>query len=35
VNPEIADRFGLTILGIGIVLLVVGYLLGRASRRTA
>jgi APA family basic amino acid/polyamine antiporter len=35
VNPEIADRFGLTILGIGVVLLVVGLVLRRAGRRTA
>ncbi len=35
VNPEIADRFGLTILGIGIVLLILGMVLRRAGRRTA
>jgi basic amino acid/polyamine antiporter, APA family len=35
VNPEIADRFGLTILGIGIVLAVIGLVLRRAGRRTA
>ena len=34
VNPEIADRFGLTILGIGIVLLILGMVLRRAGRRT-
>jgi hypothetical protein len=35
VNPEIADRFGLTILGIGIVLAVIGLVLRRAGRRSA
>jgi APA family basic amino acid/polyamine antiporter len=35
VNPEIADRFGLTILAIGIVLLILGMVLRRAGRRTA
>jgi basic amino acid/polyamine antiporter, APA family len=35
VNPEIADRFGLTILGIGAVLLILGLVLRRAGRRTA
>jgi APA family basic amino acid/polyamine antiporter len=35
VNPEIADRFGLTILGIGVVLLIFGLVLRRAGRRTA
>ena len=35
VNPEIADRFGLTILGIGVVLAVIGLVLRRAGRRAA
>ncbi len=35
VNPEIADRFGLTILAIGIVLLILGMVLRRAGRRTS
>ncbi len=33
INAEIADRFGLTILGIGIVLLIVGVLLRKSSTK--
>jgi APA family basic amino acid/polyamine antiporter len=33
VNPDIADRFGFTILGIGVILLVVGFVLRRAGGR--
>jgi APA family basic amino acid/polyamine antiporter len=31
VNPEIADRFGLTIVGISIVVIAVGWLLGKTA----
>jgi APA family basic amino acid/polyamine antiporter len=34
VNPEIADRFGFMILGVGVVLLVVGLALRRAAPKT-
>ena len=33
INPEIADRFGLTIVGIGAVITVAGFVLGRSSAR--
>ncbi len=33
INPEIADRFGLTILGIGLVLAVAGWAAARGARR--
>ena len=32
INPEIADAFGLKILGLGAVVAVVGYLLGRGKK---
>jgi hypothetical protein len=32
INPEIADAFGLKILGLGAVVSVVGYLLGRGKK---
>ncbi len=33
INPEIADRFGLTIVGIGAVITAAGFVLGRSSAR--
>ena len=33
ISPEIADRFGLTILGIGAVVTAAGFMLGRSSAR--
>ena len=32
VTPEIADRFGLNIIGLGGVVAVVGYVMARATR---
>jgi hypothetical protein len=32
ISPEIADAFGLKILGLGAVVSVVGYLLGRGKK---
>ena len=33
INPEIADRFGLTILGIGAVVTAAGFILGKSSAK--
>lgn len=33
INPQIADRFGLTILGIGAAVTAAGFLLGRSSAK--
>jgi hypothetical protein len=33
INPEIADAFGLKILGIGALVTVVGFVLGRSTKK--
>jgi basic amino acid/polyamine antiporter, APA family len=33
INPQIADRFGLTILGIGVVVTAIGFVIGRKPAR--
>ncbi len=33
INPEIADTFGLTILAVGLVAVVLGFVLGRSSKK--
>jgi basic amino acid/polyamine antiporter, APA family len=33
INPQIADRFGLTILGIGLVVTAIGFVIGRKPAR--
>jgi hypothetical protein len=33
INPEIADRFGLTIVGIALVVIALGWVLGKSTRK--
>jgi hypothetical protein len=35
INPQIADRFGLTILGIGLVSTALGFVLARSPKKVA
>ena len=34
INPEIADTFGLTILAVGVVAVILGFVLGRSSKKS-
>jgi hypothetical protein len=34
INPEIADAFGLKILAVGVVAVVLGFVLGRSSKKS-
>jgi hypothetical protein len=34
INPEIADTFGLTILGVGVVAAILGFVLGQSSKKS-
>jgi hypothetical protein len=34
INPEIADTFGLTILAVGLVAVMLGFVLARSSKKS-